>query len=110
MKIALVCTEKLPVPPVAGGAIQMYIDGILPYLSVRHDITVYCVQYPGLPHEEVSENVRYVRVPGKTQTTYIENVRASIAASVDRSEAPYDLVRFQQAEIPPGAVRQLPLS
>lgn len=92
MKIALVCTEKLPVPPVAGGAIQMYIDGILPYLSVRHDITVYCVQYPGLPHEEVSENVRYVRVPGKTQTTYIENVRASIAASVDRGEAPYDLV------------------
>jgi spore coat protein SA len=46
LKIALVCTEKLPVPPVAGGAIQMYIDGILPYLSVRHDITVYCVNTP----------------------------------------------------------------
>ena len=41
MKIALICTEKLPVPPVAGGAVQLYISEILPYISKEHDITVF---------------------------------------------------------------------
>jgi len=30
VKILMVCTEKLPVPPLLGGAIQTYISGILP--------------------------------------------------------------------------------
>lgn len=92
MKIALICTEKLPVPPVAGGAIQMYIDGILPYLSRHHDITVCCVQHPSLPSEETRENIRYIRVPGKSQTVYIQNIIESIAASVEKDGAPYELI------------------
>lgn len=92
MKIALVCTEKLPVPPVAGGAIQMYIEGVLPYLSQHQDITVFSVQHPSLPDEEVRDNVRYIRVPGKTQSVYIQNVMAGIAASVDRDGTPYGLI------------------
>lgn len=92
MKIALVCTEKLPVPPVAGGAIQMYMDGILPYLSPHHDITVFCVQHPSLPPEETRENVRYIRVPGKSQSIYIRNIVENITASAGMDEAPYDLI------------------
>jgi len=89
LKIALICTEKLPVPPVAGGAIQMYIDGILPYLSPHHDITIFCIQHPGLPDEETRENVRYIRVPGKSQSVYIKNITESIAASVEKDGAPF---------------------
>jgi len=92
LKVALVCTEKLPVPPVAGGAIQMYIDGVLPYLSPHHDITVFCVQHPSLPPEEIRENVHYIRVPGKSQSIYIRNIVESIAASAGMDEAPYDLI------------------
>ena len=92
MKIALICTEKLPVPPVAGGAIQMYIDGILPYLSPHHDITVCCVQHPSLPTEEIRENIRYIRVPGKSQSVYIQKVIESIAASVEKDGSPYELI------------------
>ena len=52
MRIALVCTEKLPVPPVRGGAIQTYIDGVLPFLAARHDVTVVGRADPALPPEE----------------------------------------------------------
>ena len=40
MKILMICTEKLPVPPILGGAIQTYISGVLPHLKNVHDITV----------------------------------------------------------------------
>lgn len=85
MKIALICTEKIPVPPIRGGAIQQYIDGILPYIREKHQITVYCVQDPELPNEELSDNVRYVRVEGKGTLSYIYSVR-------DRIEDDFDLV------------------
>jgi len=58
MRVALICTEKLPVPPVRGGAIQTYIDGVLPYLRAAHDVTVICRTDPSLP--ERSEG--FVRV------------------------------------------------
>jgi len=83
LKIALICTEKLPVPPVAGGAVQMYIHGILPYLSKHHDITVYGVQHPELPNEEESGNVRFIRVPGKTSSEYVNNVKNALDGSFD---------------------------
>ncbi len=83
MKLALVCTEKLPVPPVAGGAVQLYIDGILPYLSKDHDITVYSISYPGLPDREVKENVKFIRVPGKTEAMYIESLKSTLNNTYD---------------------------
>ncbi len=52
MRIALICTEKLPVPPVRGGAIQTYIDGVLPYLRARHHVTVIGRTDPSLPDRE----------------------------------------------------------
>lgn len=83
MKIALICTEKLPVPPIAGGAIQLYIDSVVPYLSNQHDVTVYCIQYPDLPEEEVRDNVRYVRVSGKTSTMYLNSLKSKLTAEYD---------------------------
>ncbi|MFB7139738.1 glycosyltransferase family 4 protein [Gottfriedia sp. NPDC056225] len=74
MRILMVCTENLPVPPVLGGAIQTYIAGSLPYLSKVHDITILGVNDPSLPDEETIDGVDYVRVPGKVLELYREGV------------------------------------
>lgn len=76
MKIAIVCTEKLPVPPVRGGAIQLYIDGILPYLSTRHYITVFCIADASLPDRELTSNPRFIRVDSRD---YLENVKKELS-------------------------------
>jgi spore coat protein SA len=65
LKILMIATEKLPVPPIRGGAIQTYMAGVLPYLSRKHDITVLGVKDPLLPTEENRDQVKYVRIPGK---------------------------------------------
>ena len=83
MKIALICTEKLPVPPIAGGAVQLYIEGIVPFLSRKHDVTVFGIQHPGLPDEEVRDDVHYIRVPGKTETIYLNNVKSKLDNTYD---------------------------
>lgn len=83
MKIAFVCTEKLPVPPVSGGAIQQYIDGVLPYLSRHHEITVFCIAYPGLPEQETVDGVNYIRVPGRNKEEYVNNVMARLNDEFD---------------------------
>lgn len=83
LKIALVCTEKLPVPPVAGGAVQLYIDGILPYLTKQNDITVFCIQHPSLPNEEVRDNIVYIRVPAPSKASYLKNVKDRLSNNFD---------------------------
>lgn len=75
MNIALICTEKLPVPPIAGGAIQLYIEGILPYIAPFHNITVFGIQHPGLVNEETRNGVKYVRVPATSKNEYLENIK-----------------------------------
>jgi spore coat protein SA len=74
MRVLMICTEKLPVPPVLGGAIQTYISGILPHLSKFHDITVLGTSDPSLPDEETINGIHYVRVPGKVFEIYQEGV------------------------------------
>ncbi|HHW38347.1 MAG TPA: glycosyltransferase family 4 protein [Bacillales bacterium] len=74
MKVLMICTEKLPVPPVRGGAIQTYIAGILPYLGKAHDITVLGVDDLSLPDEETVAKIHYVRIPGKALEVYKEGV------------------------------------
>ncbi len=83
MKLAFICTEKLPVPPVAGGAVQLYINGVLPYLAKQHEITVFGVQYRGLPDEETDGNVKYIRVSGKNEAQYLENIRNKLSGDYD---------------------------
>lgn len=88
MNIAFVCTEMLPVPPVLGGAIQIYINNILPIISKFHDITVYCVLKGGLPQREANGNVTYVRVQGRTKSEYINNIKKEISLNPEK----FDLI------------------
>ncbi|HHV55996.1 MAG TPA: glycosyltransferase family 4 protein [Firmicutes bacterium] len=85
MRIALVPTEKLPVPPVRGGAIQIYIDGIIPFLTRYHDITVYSVTDPELPAESTLGGAKVIRLPG---TRYHHNVAQALR------EAEFDVLHI----------------
>lgn len=78
MKIAFICTEKLPIPSVSGGAVQQYIEGILPYLSLHHEITVYSICYPNLLDYEIIDGIKYVRIPGGKRELFINNLLNNI--------------------------------
>ncbi|WP_407307071.1 CotS family spore coat protein [Desulfosporosinus sp. SB140] len=65
LKVLMICTEKLPVPPVRGGAIQTYIQGVSGILSTQHDLTILGTTDPSLPQEEYTDNIRYVRIDGR---------------------------------------------
>lgn len=62
MNILMICTEKLPVPNIRGGAIQTYIDGVASLLSKHHRITILGRSDPSLPNDEHVNGIRYVRV------------------------------------------------
>ncbi|HYG57336.1 MAG TPA: glycosyltransferase family 4 protein, partial [Symbiobacteriaceae bacterium] len=89
MRICLVCTEKNTVPPIRGGAIQTYIDGVLPYLSQVHDTTVICRSDPALPEREERQGLRFVRVPGGDPAVYCPAVTRVLA---NPAEPPFDRV------------------
>lgn len=74
MKVLIVCTEKLPIPPVKGGAIQTFITGIVPDLRKHHSITIIGRNDETLPEKEVKDGIHYVRVPGGLLETYQEGV------------------------------------
>jgi spore coat protein SA len=78
MRIAFICTEKLPVPAISGGAIQQYIDGILPYLSEHHKITIFSKAHQNLLNEEIIKGVNYIRVSGNSPEEYINNVMVQL--------------------------------
>src|SRR5262245_54063225 len=62
-RLALVGTEKLPTPPIKGGAIQTYIAGVIPHLARHYELTVVGPAHPLLPDQEVIDGIRYVRIP-----------------------------------------------
>ncbi len=70
-----------------GGAIQTYIDGVLPYLSRRHEVTVVCREDPDLPPEEEAGGVHFARLPAPRPDLYYENVAAFL-----RAAGPFDAV------------------
>lgn len=71
MKIAFICTDFLTIPPINGGAIQILIDGIAPYISRNHDLTIYCITDPALPDREAVNGVKYIRFPRKNYTNHV---------------------------------------
>jgi spore coat protein, CotS family len=80
LKVLMICTEKLPVPPVRGGAIQTYIQGISGILSKQHDLTILGTTDISLPQEERKNNIRYVRIDGgKVFEIYAEKVVTFLA-------------------------------
>ncbi len=74
MRVLLIVTEKLPVPPIRGGAIQTYIEGVTPLLAKQHELTILGIQDPDLPVKEGRSGVRYVRIPGKVYDLYEQGV------------------------------------
>jgi spore coat protein SA len=83
LRIAYICTEKLTVPAITGGAIQQYIDGILPYISKFHNVTVFCLAHHSLSNDETIDGIHYIRVSGKDKEEYIRNVTNSIENKFD---------------------------
>ncbi len=80
MRLALICTEKLPVPPIRGGAVQLYIDGILPYLSRHHQVSVFSIADPDLPERESDGVVEHLRMPARSTREYTAAISATIAS------------------------------
>lgn len=63
MKALMIVTEKLPVPPIHGGAIQTYIAGVAPLLAKEYDLTILGRTDPALPKNETIGSIKYERVP-----------------------------------------------
>ncbi|HWI63799.1 MAG TPA: glycosyltransferase family 4 protein [Symbiobacteriaceae bacterium] len=81
MKVLMIVTEKLPVPPVRGGAIQTYVAAVAPLVAKGHSLTILGVTDPSLPDRETTGGVTYVRVPGGDLDTYLENVTAFLGSN-----------------------------
>jgi spore coat protein SA len=62
MNVLMICTEKLPVPNIRGGAVQTYICGVSGLLSRHHQLTIMGRSDPELPYDEVKDGIHYVRV------------------------------------------------
>ncbi|MDE5412668.1 glycosyltransferase family 4 protein [Alkalihalobacterium chitinilyticum] len=78
MKIAFICTENLPSPAIKGGAIQVLVDGIVPLLSKKNEITIFSVADSTLPTFETKNNIHFIRVQYKY---YIREVKRYLAKS-----------------------------
>lgn len=85
MKIAFICTEKLPSPAIKGGAIQLMIDGIAPYFAKKHLLTIYSIEEPQLPAKNIENGIQYVRFP---QVNYYNDVVK------DLSQHSFDLIHI----------------
>lgn len=65
MKITIVCGFFLPVPPVAGGALEkMWWRLARLYAARGHEVTLVSRRWPGWLHEERVDGVRLLRLPG----------------------------------------------
>ncbi|WP_168123147.1 glycosyltransferase family 4 protein [Paenibacillus sp. HB172176] len=82
MNILMICTEKLPVPNIRGGAIQTYIDGVKELLSRQHQLTIISRSDPDLPESETVNGIRYRRFESKgILDIYMENIIPYLAQS-----------------------------
>lgn len=83
MDLTLVCTEKLPVPPVRGGAIQTYLAGVLPYLAPKAHVRVICRTDPLLLDREERDGVEWVRLqPDRYAERVLDHLQAEPGESV----------------------------
>lgn len=77
MKLAFICSEKLPSPAIKGGAVQVMLDGILPFFNDQYQITVFSINDPDLVDWEIKNSIEYVRFPK-------ENYQTQVAQSLKR--------------------------
>ena len=74
-RIALISSDKGPVPAIRGGSIQILIDGIKDFLAQQVKLTVYSIADPSLPERETVKNIQYIRFK---KEYYWEGVTASL--------------------------------
>lgn len=69
MKITIVTGFFLPVPPVAGGAVEKSWHKLAQeFARLGHEVTLVSRRWPGWPNDEVVDGVRYLRVRGSPHT------------------------------------------
>lgn len=61
MRLAFICTDRGPCPPVKGGAIQLLITKVAPLLAKKHKVTVFSITDPDLALQEMTDQVVYER-------------------------------------------------
>lgn len=91
MNILMICTEKLPVPNIRGGAIQTYIDGVSGMLAQHHQLTILSRTDPDLPDTEQAGGVRYVRVPSDG---IFEIYAANVVQYLQSTQEQYDIIHI----------------
>ncbi|NOV04272.1 glycosyltransferase family 4 protein [Paenibacillus planticolens] len=107
MKIAFICTEKLTVPPIRGGAIQILINGVTPHIGSRHDLTIFCITDRELPDREVVGGVKYIRVPPED---YVNGVAKELA-KLHAGNKKYDVIHvFNRPKTVPAYKAAMPNS
>jgi glycosyltransferase involved in cell wall biosynthesis len=97
MKIAYICTEKLPSPAVKGGAIQLMIDGVVPFIAQQHQLTIFSITDPTLPPRETVNHIEYIRFP---KETYEKDVAAELIEHtfdvIHVFNRPISLIQYQE--------------
>ncbi|TCZ80206.1 glycosyltransferase family 1 protein [Paenibacillus albiflavus] len=91
MNILMICTEKLPVPNIRGGAIQTYIDGVAPLLSKHNRITILGSADPALPNDEVVDGIRYVRFKSDN---LLEEYAVGVLHFLESNSEYYDIIHI----------------
>ncbi|MDF2959647.1 MAG: lipopolysaccharide N-acetylglucosaminyltransferase [Paenibacillus sp.] len=91
MNILMICTEKLPVPNIRGGAIQTYICGVASLLSRHHRITILGRTDPDLPLEEVVDGIRYVRVESEG---LLEVYSQGVTQFLENTQEQYNIIHI----------------
>ncbi|MDQ0483396.1 glycosyltransferase family 4 protein [Guptibacillus hwajinpoensis] len=77
MNIALIATEKLPVPAIRGGAIQIYLEAVTKLLAKHHQVTVISIEDKDLQQSETVDGVHFVRMNQENYVTEIKNFISS---------------------------------
>lgn len=72
MRITIATGPWLPVPAVAGGAVNRRWQGVAEAFAAKgHQVTIWCRSYPGQPPQEKINGVHYCRRGGLSQSTNI---------------------------------------
>lgn len=103
MNVLMICTEKLPVPNIRGGAIQTYICGVASMIGQRHRLTILGRTDPDLPDAESVDGIQYVRVRSDDSfELYAQNVLDFLHGTQEQ----YDVIHIFNRPRLVGTVRQ----
>jgi len=87
----MICTEKLPVPNIRGGAIQTYICGVAPVIAQRHRLTILGRSDPDLPDADTVDGIHYARVRSDDSfELYAQNVYDYLRTAKEQ----YDIIHI----------------